>query len=79
MTLGLIKQKVLARKFLLLEQQLQELLKQHFHMEIFNGYKGYTKLFIYPGYKFKVVDKLITNFHLTSIIFINACISIHWI
>ena len=29
-----------------------------------NGYKGYTKLFIYPGYKFKVVDKLITNFHL---------------
>ena len=29
-----------------------------------NGYKGYTKLFIYPGYKFKAVDKLITNFHL---------------
>ena len=28
------------------------------------GYKGYTKLFIYPGYKFKVVDRLITNFHL---------------
>jgi S-adenosylmethionine:tRNA ribosyltransferase-isomerase len=29
-----------------------------------NGYEGYTKLFIYPGYKFKAVDKLITNFHL---------------
>ena len=29
-----------------------------------NGYKGYTKLFIYPGYKFKAVDRLITNFHL---------------
>ena len=28
------------------------------------GYKGYTKLFIYPGYKFKAVDILITNFHL---------------
>jgi len=28
------------------------------------GFKGYTKLFIYPGYKFKVVDNLITNFHL---------------
>ena len=28
------------------------------------GYKGYTKLFIYPGYKFKAVDRLITNFHL---------------
>ena len=28
------------------------------------GFSGYTKLFIYPGYKFKVVDRLITNFHL---------------
>ena len=28
------------------------------------GYKGHTKLFIYPGYKFKAVDRLITNFHL---------------
>ena len=28
------------------------------------GYKGYTKLFITPGYKFKVVDCLITNFHM---------------
>ena len=28
------------------------------------GYRGYTKLFIYPGYKFKAVDRLITNFHL---------------
>lgn len=25
---------------------------------------GYTDIFIYPGYKFKVVDSLITNFHL---------------
>ena len=23
-----------------------------------------TRLFIYPGYKFKVIDKLLTNFHL---------------
>jgi len=28
------------------------------------GYRGYTKLFIYPGYSFKAVDMLITNFHL---------------
>ena len=28
------------------------------------GYTGYTKLFIFPGYEFKVVDRLITNFHL---------------
>ena len=26
--------------------------------------KGYTDMFIYPGYKFKIVDHLITNFHL---------------
>lgn len=26
--------------------------------------KGETNIFIYPGYKFKVVDNLITNFHL---------------
>ena len=25
---------------------------------------GHTDIFIYPGYKFKIVDKLITNFHL---------------
>jgi S-adenosylmethionine:tRNA ribosyltransferase-isomerase len=25
---------------------------------------GYTDIFIYPGYKFKIVDRLITNFHL---------------
>ena len=33
-----------------------------------NGYitpkSGWTDIFIYPGYKFKVVDRLITNFHL---------------
>ncbi|MFQ5866367.1 MAG: tRNA preQ1(34) S-adenosylmethionine ribosyltransferase-isomerase QueA [bacterium] len=26
--------------------------------------KGWTELFIYPGYEFKVIDGLITNFHL---------------
>lgn len=26
--------------------------------------EGYTDIFIYPGYKFKVTDRLITNFHL---------------
>jgi len=29
-----------------------------------NKFKGYSKLFIYPGYEFKVIDKMITNFHL---------------
>ena len=25
---------------------------------------GWTEIFIYPGYKFKILDNLITNFHL---------------
>lgn len=29
-----------------------------------NPGSGWTDIFIYPGYKFKVVDRLITNFHL---------------
>ena len=28
------------------------------------GFSGWTDIFIYPGYKFKIVDALITNFHL---------------
>ena len=39
-------------------------LETAFNDESEKGYSGYTKLFIYPGYKFKVVDMLITNFHL---------------
>lgn len=27
-------------------------------------YNGYSELFIYPGYQFKIVDVLLTNFHL---------------
>lgn len=36
---------------------------------------GYTDIFIYPGYKFKAVDSLITNFHLpesTLIMLVSA-------
>ena len=29
-----------------------------------NPYQGYTDIFIYPGHQFKVVDALVTNFHL---------------
>ena len=28
------------------------------------GWKGRTNIFIHPGYRFQVIDKLITNFHL---------------
>ena len=36
---------------------------------------GWTDIFIYPGYKFKIIDRLITNFHLpesTLIMLISA-------
>ncbi len=39
------------------------------------GKKGDTEIFIYPGYKFKVIDGIITNFHLpesTLIMLISA-------
>ena len=39
---------------------------------------GWTNIFIYPGYKFKMVDKLITNFHLpesTLIMLVSALVS----
>ena len=37
--------------------------------------KGWTDIFIYPGYKFKIVDEIITNFHLpesTLIMLVSA-------
>jgi len=42
---------------------------------IFKECSGYTDIFIYPGYKFKGVDGLITNFHLpksTLIMLVSA-------
>jgi S-adenosylmethionine:tRNA ribosyltransferase-isomerase len=37
--------------------------------------EGWTRLFIYPGYRFKVIDGLVTNFHLprsTLLILVSA-------
>ncbi|MEN3028107.1 MAG: tRNA preQ1(34) S-adenosylmethionine ribosyltransferase-isomerase QueA [Aquificaceae bacterium] len=38
----------------------------------FRPFEGWTELYIYPGYHFKVVDALITNFHLprSSLLFL---------
>ena len=33
-------------------------------MKVIVGVGGWTNIFIYPGYKFKCMDALITNFHL---------------
>jgi S-adenosylmethionine:tRNA ribosyltransferase-isomerase len=43
--------------------------------EIIQPYEGMTDLFILPGYEFKVVDAMITNFHLpksTLIMLVSA-------
>lgn len=40
-----------------------------------NACEGWTDIFIYPGYQFKIVDRLITNFHLpesTLIMLVSA-------
>lgn len=42
---------------------------------IVKAQNGWTDIFIYPGYKFKIVDQLITNFHLpesTLIMLVSA-------
>ena len=46
-----------------------------FNNGIIEEKEGYTDIFIYPGYKFKVLDGLITNFHLpesTLIMLVSA-------
>ena len=50
---------------MLLEQQAQELLSQsRLEDGTIPAKSGWTEIFIYPGYKFKAIDCLITNFHL---------------
>ena len=45
------------------------------HDGVLEASDGYTDIFIYPGYQFKVLDGLITNFHLpesTLIMLVSA-------
>ena len=47
--------------------------------DMVRNYSGNTDLYIYPGYKFKVVDHLITNFHFpdsTLILLVSAFVGI---
>lgn len=37
---------------------------KHLNTTLLNPYSGDINIFIYPGYKFKIIDGLITNFHL---------------
>lgn len=45
-------------------------------------FSGHSELFIYPGYQFKIVDALVTNFHLpksTLLMLVSAFADIHLI
>ena len=59
-----VQTKAKGRKVFAVGTTATRALETAFRDESTKGFSGYTKLFIYPGYKFKVVDKLITNFHL---------------
>ena len=51
---------------------LETIMSEH---DSFGEYSGWTKIFIYPGYTFKGIDALITNFHLpksTLIMLVSA-------
>jgi S-adenosylmethionine:tRNA ribosyltransferase-isomerase len=42
---------------------------------------GHTEIFIFPGYKFKIVNKMITNFHMpgtTLVMLIAAFCGPNW-
>ena len=60
----IVQTKAKGRKVFAVGTTATRALETAFRDESTKGFSGYTKLFIYPGYKFKVVDKLITNFHL---------------
>lgn len=38
--------------------------REHMHNGLVQPGQGWTRIFIYPGYEFKLVDALLTNFHL---------------
>ena len=46
------------------KQSVAVLLKEDYENGIVKATSGWTNIFIYPGYKWKVIDNLITNFHL---------------
>lgn len=39
---------------------------------ILQGISGWTQIFIYPGYKFKMIDALVAEFPFTSIYIVNV-------
>ena len=58
-----ISQKIIEKKLKLNLKESCKKIIDHLNFNKLNKLKFYSKIFIYPGYSFKVCDQLITNFH----------------
>jgi len=64
-TLGnIIKAKSEGRRIIAAGTTSVRTLESVFSKKELRSHRGWTDIFIYPGYKFKIVDAMITNFHL---------------
>ena len=59
----IISQKIIEKKLKLNLKESCKKIIDHLNFNKLNKLKFYSKIFIYPGYSFKVCDQLITNFH----------------
>ncbi|MDD4271347.1 MAG: tRNA preQ1(34) S-adenosylmethionine ribosyltransferase-isomerase QueA [Patescibacteria group bacterium] len=72
---NIIKAKQEGRRVIAVGTTSARTLESVFNKKELRDYKGWTDIFIYPGYKFKIIDGLITNFHLpksTLIMLVSA-------
>ena len=70
------------KKILAIGTTTVRVLETNIKNNIFSEQKGYTNIFIYPGYKFTSIDMLLTNFHLpksTLIMLVSAFASKEYI
>lgn len=67
--------KINNKKILAIGTTTVRVLETNIKNNVFTEQKGYTNIFIYPGYKFSSIDMLLTNFHLpksTLIMLVSA-------
>jgi S-adenosylmethionine:tRNA ribosyltransferase-isomerase len=60
----IVKAKKAGRRIIAVGTTSARVLETVFSKKSLHGLSGWTDIFIYPGYKFKTVDALVTNFHL---------------
>ncbi len=61
---NIIKAKQEGRRIIAVGTTSVRTLESAFKQKPIKNYSFWTDIFIYPGYKFKIVDAMITNFHL---------------